>query len=119
MNTDLTIDNLTNVWSEKIKFKDEEELLRMWLFINYMRDTKWEETPKAENKKAPFVLSWGVKFWEDIQFMKPDGPETVLSSAVPFFSDMAKDFPTIEKKENRQFLVKYLNELWAQGHPTL
>jgi len=119
LNTDLTIDNLTNKWEEKIIFQSEEELLRMWLFINYMRDSFWEEPTNADNRKAPFVLSWGAKFWEDIQFKGPTESKLVLSSMVPFFSDMAKYFPTIEKDKNREFLVSYLNDLWAQEHPTL
>ena len=64
-------------------------------------------------------MSWGAKFWEDIQFKGPTEPKLVLSSMAPFFSDMAKYFPTIEKDKNREFLVSYLNDLWAQEHPTL
>ena len=119
LNTDYTIDNLTNSWKEKIKFGTEEELLRMWLFINLMRSTWWKESTKAEYQKKPFVLGSALNLWEDIQFMKPTGPETVLSSAVPFFSNMARKFPTIEKDANRQFLVDYLNDLWEKEHTTL
>ena len=118
LNTDLTIDNLTNgSWKEKIRFWSEEELLRTWLFVNYLRSTIWKETPKSEVKDAPFKLSWGLKFWDDLQFEKPTESVTVLSSFVPFFSDMAKNFPTIEKKANREFLRDYLNKLWLDEHP--
>jgi hypothetical protein len=34
----------------------------------------------------------------------------------PFLSEMARKFPTIENKNNRQFLVNYLNKLWAEDH---
>ena len=122
LNPNYTIDNLKNDqevgW--EIVFKSEEELLRMWLFINYMKSTKWDRNVKAEYAKGPFVLSWGIKFWEDIQFMglnENGSPETVLSSMIPFFSDMAKNFPTIESNANRKFLVKYLNKLWEKDHP--
>jgi hypothetical protein len=48
--------------------------------------------------------------------MKPSGPVTVLSSMAPFFSEMARKFPTIESNNNRKFLVNYLNELWVKEH---
>jgi hypothetical protein len=32
---------------------------------------------------------------------------------------MARKFPTIEDGNKREFLVNYLNKLWAQEHPTL
>ena len=118
MNTDNTIDNLVNAWGTKLEFKSEEELLRMWLFINYLRSTWWKETPDAQHKKNPFVLSGGIKFWEDLQFMKPwENKDTVLSSMVPFFSEMASKFPTIEARANREFLKDYLNKLWENEHP--
>ena len=118
LNTDNTIDNLVNAWGTKLEFKSEEELLRMWLFINYLRSTWWKETPDAQHKKNPFVLSGGIKFWEDLQFMKPwENKDTVLSSMVPFFSEMASKFPTIEAKANREFLKDYLNKLWENEHP--
>ena len=116
LNPDNKIDNLVNVWGVNIEFKTEEELIRMWLFVNYLRSTWWKESTKAEYQKGPFVLGSSAKLWEDIQFMKPTGPETVLSSAVPFFSDMARKFPTIEEGKKREFLVKYLNNLWEKEH---
>ena len=116
LNPDNKIDNLVNAWGVNIEFKTEEELIRMWLFVNYLRSTWWKESTKAEYQKGPFVLGSSAKLWEDIQFMKPTGPETVLSSAVPFFSDMARKFPTIEEGNKREFLVKYLNNLWEKEH---
>jgi hypothetical protein len=36
---------------------------------------------------------------------------------VPFFSEMASKFPTIEARANREFLKDYLNKLWENEHP--
>ncbi|MBQ9553970.1 hypothetical protein IJU97_03280 [bacterium] len=43
----------------------------------------------------------------------------VLSSFEPFFSEMAKNHPTIEKDNNREFFVKYLNKLRAEDPQTV
>ena len=118
LNMDNTIDNLVNAWGDKIKFGTEEELIRMWLFVNYLRTTWWKESTDAAHKKDPFVLGSPLKLWDDIQFMAPWEAKKVLSSAVPFFSEMAKKFPTIEEGNKREFLVKYLNNLWEKEHTT-
>ena len=118
LNMDNTIDNLVNAWGDKIKFGTEEELIRMWLFVNYLRTTWWKESTDAAHKKDPFVLGSPLKLWDDIQFMAPWEAKKVLSSAVPFFSEMARKFPTIEEGNKREFLVKYLNNLWEKEHTT-
>ena len=117
LNPDNKIDNLVNAWGVNIEFKTEEELIRMWLFINYLRSTWWKEPTDAGHKKNPFVLDSPAKLWDDIKFVWPgDNKKTVLSSAVPFFSEMARKFPTIEEGNKREFLVNYLNNLWEKEH---
>ena len=117
LNPDNKIDNLVNAWGVNIEFGTEEELIRMWLFINYLRSTWWKESTDGQHQKDPFVLDSPLKLWDDIRFVAPGNErKTVLSSAVPFFSDMARKFPTIEKDNNREFLVKYLNKLWEKEH---
>jgi hypothetical protein len=118
LNPDNKIDNLANAWGVNIEFKTEEELIRMWLFVNYLRTTWWKESTDAAHKKDPFVLGSPLKLWDDIQFMAPWEAKKVLSSAVPFFSEMARKFPTIEEGNKREFLVKYLNNLWEKEHTT-
>jgi hypothetical protein len=91
-------------------------LIRTGLFINHLKKTLWNENAKKGIDNKPFVLGSSLKLWDDIQFLKPSEPITVLSSMTPFFSEMARKFPTIEDKNNRQFLVDYLNKLWAEDH---
>ena len=116
LNIDNTIDNLENDAWVKLELSSEEELMRTGLFINYLKKTLWNENVKRWIDNKPFVLGSSMKLWDDIQFLKPSWPITVLSSMTPFLSEMARKFPTIENKNNRQFLVNYLNKLWAEDH---
>ena len=116
LNLDNTIDDLKDDLWVKLTLSSEEELLRTWLFINHIRETFWEENVMRWINNKPFVLGSSLKLRDDIQFMKPSGPVTVLSSMAPFFSEMARKFPTIESNNNRKFLVNYLNELWVKEH---
>jgi hypothetical protein len=126
LNPDLTIDGFTYSDREsKVKLKDEEELLRVWLLVNTLRSTDrdesvWKETPVAKDwdeTKWPFAISSWIKIWWDIEFRKHNGEKVVISSCIPFFSEMASKYPTIEVASNREFFVKYLNKLWIQDHP--
>ena len=116
LNIDNTIDNLENDAWVKLELSSEEELMRTGLFINHLKKTLWNENVKRWIDNKPFVLGSSMKLWDDIQFLKPSWPITVLSSMTPFLSEMARKFPTIENKNNRQFLVNYLNKLWAEDH---
>jgi hypothetical protein len=84
--------------------------------VNLIKAQCWDETPEAIKKDAPFELTWWVKFWESVQFAKHDWSKVVLSSFLPFISEMASNHPTVEKDNNRQFFVEYLNKLWKSDH---
>ncbi|MDO4714109.1 MAG: hypothetical protein Q4B28_05755 [bacterium] len=119
-----TIDGFLDAANAPIRFASPQELLKTAALINTIRsdDGLWEEVPdvlKKTDKDYPFALAegWTTLWSKNIIFKKHDGNQTVISDLLPWISQMDWQFPTIEKKENRNFFVNYLNTLWKNDHP--
>lgn len=85
-------------------------------------DGVWKEIPdilKNTDQDYPFALaeSRNTLWSKGIVFKKHDGELSIMSDLIPWISEMDRNFPTIEKKENRNFFVNYLNILWKKDHP--
>ena len=105
--------------------------MRVWLLVNSIRtvgmdneNSVWDKTPVAKDwdeSRWPLAISsasnW-IKFWDDVEFREHNWGNPVLSSLIPFFSEMSSKYPTIEEDSNREFFVKYLNKLWMEDPNT-
>lgn len=119
-----SIDGFLDAANTPIRFASPQELLRTAALINTMRSTDglWKEIPdilKNTDQDYPFALaeSRNTLWSKGIVFKKHDGELSIMSDLIPWISEMDRNFPTIEKKENRNFFVNYLNILWKKDHP--
>lgn len=110
----LKIPGLVNSGNQEIPLSSPEELIRLGLYINKIKEKFWNQTPDLAKRQAsdwPFAQPQGrenLAAWQGIIFKKAGSTENVIDSSIPFFGEM-NTFPTIEKQENRQFLINYLN----------
>ena len=119
----LTLDGFKNSANIPIPLGSRGELLRVGLLVNMLRaneEIRGEKvTPRYEDKHdmlRPFDLSHGREVaWKGLGSIVFNGFEkrpVVLSNLIPFFGEMASEFPTLGKAQNSAFFVQYLNQLW-------
>lgn len=103
-------------------FESQKDLMRTAALINTLREHKniWgEETDKLRKTEKNWPFDVGNSLAKSIYFKKHGGSEVnIISDLVPRFSEMDRNYSTIEADQNREFFVKYLNELWAKDHAT-
>ena len=122
-----TLDGLVNTVGSEIPFETAEEALRVGFLILTL---KWkiisQELHSDKLKKQdfgwPFDLSDGIsQIWNgiwSIVFKEAGGTQrVVMGDMIPFWSTMDRKYPTIEKGDNRKFLIAHLNKIWELEAP--
>ena len=122
-----TLDGLVNTAGSEIPFETAEEALRIGFLILTL---KWKiisqelhsDKLKKEDFGWPFDLSDGIsQIWNgiwSIVFKEAGGTQrVVMGDMIPFWSTMDRKYPTIEKGDNRKFLIAHLNKIWELEAP--
>ena len=122
-----TLDGLVNTAGSEIPFETAEEALRVGFLILTL---KWKiisqelhsDKLKKEDFGWPFDLSDGIsQIWNgiwSIVFKEAGGTQrVVMGDLIPFWSTMDRKYPTIEKGDNRKFLIAHLNKIWELEAP--
>ena len=122
-----TLDGLVNTVGSEIPFETVEEALRVGFLILTL---KWKiisqelhsDKLKKEDFGWPFDLSDGIsQIWNgiwSIVFKEAGGTQrVVMGDLIPFWSTMDRKYPTIEKGDNRKFLIAHLNKIWELEAP--
>ena len=122
-----TLNGLVNTVGSEIPFETAEEALRVGFLILTL---KWKiisqelhsDKLKKEDSGWPFDLSDGIsQIWNgiwSIVFKEAGGTQrVVMGDMIPFWSTMDRKYPTIEKGDNRKFLIAHLNKIWELEAP--
>lgn len=119
----LSLKGLNNSANQALSFASAQEALHVGLLLNQIKKKFWSQTPdliKKNDPDRPFSQPKGrenLKEWQGIIFKQAGSTQEVLNSSLPFFDQM-NQFPTIEKQENRQLLINYLNDQRKKDHPS-
>ncbi|RKW21436.1 hypothetical protein D8B45_06030 [Candidatus Gracilibacteria bacterium] len=122
-----TLDGLVNTVGSEIPFETAEEALRVGFLILTLKgkiisQELHSDKLKKEDFGWPFDLSDGIsQIWNgigSIVFKEAGGTQrVVMGDLIPFWSTMDRKYPTIEKGDNRKFLIAHLNKIWELEAP--